>query len=229
MLKQTILSLCVILGGLATTSHSIAQTEPERPNWLPKPPSDHFRPLELSVDILKPSSAAVLGRDIYLQAGIAHRFDDANRIRFELGYAQCFRDTVRINIMHSARGSFARLYYAWDVHKFIQIYAGLQGGAYEEKFDVELVGTSFGNYSTQASFKEQYLGLLGGIAALHNIQPWLGIRAYSQFGVYTFNNGQRTSPENFDRAVVIGNGIPILYGTNRYLTMSVGVELLFYF
>lgn len=229
MLKQTILSLCAIIGGLATTSHAIAQTERERPDWLPKPKSDHFRPIELSVEMFKPFAAAVFGRDLYIQSGVAYRFQDNRRVRLELGYAQCFRDTIRINIMHSARGSFARLYYAWDINHFIQIYGGLQGGAYEEKFDVELLGNSFENYSTQASFKEQYLGLLGGVAVLHNIQPWLGVRAYAQSGVYTFNSGERLSPENFSRTLVIGNGVPLNYGTNSYFSLSVGVELLFYF
>lgn len=229
MLKLTILSLCVFLGGLITiTNNALAQTEHERPSWLTSPKTDHFRPIELSVDIFKPTAAYAISRDLYLQAGVAYRPNELHRIRLELGYAQCYRDTVMINIMHSARGSFARFYYTWDLYKIIRIYLGLQGGTYQEHFDTELIGRNFGNYSTEANFKERYGGMLVGVSLQEDMNEWFGLRIYGQTGVYTFNGGQK-SYRRFPRHLVPGNGAPMYVGYDAYLTVSVGAELLFYF
>lgn len=187
-----------------------------------------FKPWEVSVDILK-SYAYGFDRTLYMQAGVAHRFHKIHRVRLELGFARKTPDTVWTNVLYSAQGSFARLYYTLDVIGPLQAYAGLQAGAYRETYKVHLEGTNFSDYHSETLFKERYAGILTGLSLQHQFHEWFGVRMFSQTGIYAFKDAERVSPENFERRRVIGNIAPINTGPNRFLTIDCGVEMLFYF
>lgn len=187
-----------------------------------------FKPIEVSVDVFKPY-VYLTDRTLYLQAGVAYRFLEIHRVRLEMGFAQRATDTIWSNVLYDAQGSFARLYYTLDVVGPLQVYTGIQAGAYHENYSVHLVGTNFDDYQSQAVFKERYAGLITGLSLQHQFHEWFGIRMYGQSGIYAFKDANRISPENFERRRVIGNIVPIKTDENRFLTLDLGVEMLFYF
>lgn len=226
MVSRKILFICILV--VASTSRVASQTE--RPERLPDSETERFRRIELSIDFLKPAVAFALNKDLYIQAGVAYRFRNINRVRFEFGYAKCFEDTFLFNAPYTAYGSFARFYYSLDILKFFQLYTGLQGGAYQEVFKLKHPGFDLESYD----FKDRYGGVLVGMSVQSNATPWLGIRAYAQTGVYTFSTDVRpqySGPRylDLDRVMVIGNGLPLEINNDLFVTLSVGVELLFYF